>query len=195
MRWGKYTKEDFQMKKFSVKTIVAIGIGAALFFVLASYVAIPTPIPNTKISVQYPVLAVLSMLFGPAAGVLIGLIGHFLTDLAGGWGVWWSWVAGSAFFGLVMGVVGRKIRLNEGEFGIKGAVVFNVAQIITHLISWGLIAPGLDILIYNEPVEKIFLQGAVGSIGNIVSTAIVGTLLCIAYVAARPKKGSLQKED
>lgn len=183
------------MKKFSVKTIVAIGIGAALFFVLASYVAIPTPIPNTKISVQYPVLAVLSMLFGPAAGVLIGLIGHFLTDLAGGWGVWWSWVAGSAFFGLVMGVVGRKIRLNEGEFGIKGAVVFNVAQIITHLISWGLIAPGLDILIYNEPVEKIFLQGAVGSIGNIVSTAIVGTLLCIAYVAARPKKGSLQKED
>ena len=39
------------MKNFSVKTIVAIGIGAALFFVLSSYVAIPTPVPNLKISV------------------------------------------------------------------------------------------------------------------------------------------------
>ena len=30
------------MKKFSVKTIVAIGIGAALFFVLGRFVMIPT---------------------------------------------------------------------------------------------------------------------------------------------------------
>lgn len=183
------------MQKLSVKTTVAIGIGAALFFVLSSYVAIPTPIPNIKFSIQYPVLAVMAMIFGPVAGFLIGLIGHFLTDLASGWGVWWSWVAGSAFFGLALGFLGKAIRLNEGEFGVKRAVIFNVAHVITHLIAWGLIAPGLDILIYNEPAEKIFLQGAAGSVGNILSTAIVGTLLCFAYVAARPKKGALQKED
>lgn len=70
-----------------------------------------------------------------------------------------------------------------------------MSQAIAHLIAWGLIAPALDILIYNEPVEKIFLQGAVGSVSNIVSTAIVGTLLCVAYVAARPKKGSLTKDE
>lgn len=40
------------MKKVSVKTIVAIGIGAALFFVLGRFVAIPSPVPNTSISVQ-----------------------------------------------------------------------------------------------------------------------------------------------
>ena len=45
------------MKKFSVKTIVAIGIGAALFFVLGRFVAIPSPVPNTSISVQYGLLA------------------------------------------------------------------------------------------------------------------------------------------
>ena len=50
------------MKNFSVKTIVAIGIGAALFFVLSTYVAIPTPIPNLKVSVHYPVIAVMAML-------------------------------------------------------------------------------------------------------------------------------------
>lgn len=183
------------MKNFAVKTIVAIGIGAALFFVLSTYIAIPTPIPNLKLSVHYPVIGVMAMLFGPLAGCLMGLIGHFLSDLASGWGVWWSWVAGSAFFGLAMGFVGYKIDLSKGEFGGKGAVIFNVVQIIAHLISWGLIAPGLDILIYNEPVEKIFLQGAVGSVGNILSTAVVGTILCFAYASTRAKKGSLKKED
>lgn len=118
------------MKNFAVKTIVAIGIGAALFFVLSTYIAIPTPIPNLKLSVHYPVIGVMAMLFGPLAGCLMGLI-----------------------------------------------------------------APGLDILIYNEPVEKIFLQGAVGSVGNILSTAVVGTILCFAYASTRAKKGSLKKED
>ena len=104
-------------------------------------------------------------------------------------------MAGSAFFGLAMGFVGYKIDLAKGEFGIKGAVVFNVVQVVAHLISWGLIAPALDILIYNEPTEKIFLQGAVGSVGNIVSTAVVGTILCFAYASTRAKKGSLKAED
>lgn len=30
-----------------VTQVVAIGIGAALFFVLGRFVAIPTPVPNT----------------------------------------------------------------------------------------------------------------------------------------------------
>ena len=32
------------MRKFTVKTIVAIAIGAALFFVLGRFVAIPSPV-------------------------------------------------------------------------------------------------------------------------------------------------------
>lgn len=63
------------MKKFSVKTMVAIGIGAALFFVLGRYVAIPSPVPNTTISVQYGLLAFMAVIYGPVAGALIGLIG------------------------------------------------------------------------------------------------------------------------
>ena len=30
----------------SIKTVVAVGIGAALFFVLGRFVAIPSPVPN-----------------------------------------------------------------------------------------------------------------------------------------------------
>ena len=183
------------MQKLSVKTIVAIGIGAALFFVLGKFAAIPTPIPNVTISLQFPVLAIMALIFGPVAGLLIGLIGHFLIDLVAGWGVWWSWVICSGIFGLLMGLLGKKVRLDEGEFGKKGAIAFNVTQVISHLVAWAVFAPVLDILIYSEPANKVFVQGATSFAANIVTTGIVGTILCYAYVAARPKKGSLKKED
>ena len=86
------------------------------------------------------------------------------------------------------------MKLAEGEFSVKDAIRFNIVQVLGHCISWGLIAPTLDILIYNEPVDKIYLQGLVGGVGNIISTAIVGTLICFINAKAKPKKGSLTKE-
>ena len=182
------------MKKFSVKTIVATGIGAALFFVLGRFVVIPSPVPNTNISIQYGVLAFIAAVYGPLAGLLSGLIGHFFIDFSFGWGVWWSWVIASAFFGFVMGLVTRKLTLEDGQFSKKDAIGFNVGQLIAHVLAWGVIAPALDILIYAEPANKVFLQGAVAGLVNAVTTAVVGTLLMFAYAAAKPKKGSLKKE-
>jgi len=78
------------MKKFGVRSIVATGIGAALFFVLGRFVAIPSGVPNTNIALQYGVLAFIAAVFGPIAGLLSGLIGHFFIDFSFGWGVWWS---------------------------------------------------------------------------------------------------------
>ena len=40
------------MKNSNSKTFVAVGIGAALFFVLGRFVAIPSPVPNTNISLS-----------------------------------------------------------------------------------------------------------------------------------------------
>ncbi len=182
------------MMNKSVKTIVAIGIGAALFFVLGRFVAIPSPVPNTNISLQYGLLAFMAALFGPIAGALIGLIGHALIDFSYGWGIWWSWVIASAVFGILIGLVSLRVKLDDGEFGKKDILNFNIFQIVAHAVAWGLIAPLLDIVMYAEPANKVFLQGLVGGLSNIVTTAIVGTLLCIAYAAARPKKGSLKEE-
>lgn len=183
------------MRKLSVKTIVATGIGAALFFVLGRFVAIPSGVPNTNISIQYGLLAFIAAVFGPIAGVLSGLIGHFLIDFSYGWGVWWSWVIASAFVGAAMGFVTGKLKIDEGEFGTKDIVVFNVSQIAVHLLAWAVIAPILDILMYAEPANKVFLQGLSGAGLNIIATGVVGTLLCMAYAAAIPKKGSLKEEE
>ena len=38
----------------SVKTIVAIGIGAAVFVILGRFIVIPTGFPDTNIETTYP---------------------------------------------------------------------------------------------------------------------------------------------
>ena len=182
------------MKNFSVKTIVATGIGAALFFVLGRFVAIPSGVPNTNISIQYGLLAFIAAVYGPVAGLLSGLIGHFLIDFSYGWGVWWSWVIASSFFGCAIGFLTRKYTLEDGEFSKHDAVGFNVGQAVAHLLAWVLVAPVLDIVMYAEPANKVFIQGLAASCANIVTTAIIGTILCIAYAKTKPQAGSLNKE-
>ena len=179
-------KEEREMKKFSVKTIVAIGIGAALFFVLGRFVSIPSPVPNTTINVQYGLLAFMSVIYGPLAGALMGLIGHALIDFSFGWGIWWSWVIASAVYGLLMGIAGTTRKLHH-EIGKESILPFNICQVISHIFSWGVVAPVLDIVIYREPMEKLFAQGLFAGISNAVTTAIVGTLLCLLMLLPSPR--------
>ena len=183
------------MQKFTVRTVVAIGIGAALFFLLARFASIPV-FANTYISFQYAVLGFFAALFGPIAGLLIGLIGHTLTDLSWGFGLWWSWIIVSTLVGFGFGFILRKVKVAEGEFD-NGKVVakFCIWTAVIHLVGWGVIAPVLDILIYAEPSDKVFVQGLIAGVSNAVTTAIIGSLLLFIYSKTRPKTGSLKKDE
>lgn len=184
------------MKKadLSIKTIVAIGIGAAVYVVLARFASIPTPIPNTSIQTAYAFLALMAVVYGPIAGGLIGLIGHALNDAISYGSVWWSWVVVSMFVGFTIGVLAKKINVEDGEFNKQDIIRFNMSQVIAQVIGWGLIAPVLDILIYAEPASKVFTQGIVAGIANIVTVAVIGTILLSAYAKTRHKSNSLSKE-
>ena len=157
----RYTGGKSYENNNSIKTVVAIGIGAALFFVLGRFVAIPSPVPNTNISLQYAVLGLLAAMYGPVAGGLIGFIGHTLIDLSWGGSPWWSWVITSAFVGVVIGLFAKKLQVQEGDFGKGKVAVFTVANVIAHVVGWVVVAPVLDIVIYAEPANKVFAQGAI----------------------------------
>lgn len=180
--------------KLTVRTIVAIGIGAAVFLILGRFGSIPTAIPNTNVETSYAFLSLMSLIFGPIAGLLIGFIGHTLKDAIFYGSPWFSWVIASSVFGLIVGLASKKINISEGEFGKKQIVMFNAAQIVANAIAWFLVAPTLDIVIYAEPAKKVYLQGLVAGISNIVTVAILGTILAVAYAKTRTKKGSLSKE-
>ena len=186
------------MKKMfhvSTKTIVATGLGAALFAVLFMYVKVPTGIPETDIQTAYGLGSFFAVLFGPIAGGLIAFIGHALSDALQYGSVWWSWVIASGISMFLVGLSYIKIRADEGEFGWKDVLRFNIYQILANVIAWIIVAPVLDIVIYAEPANLVFTQGAVACLWNAVSCGVIGTLLLFAYAKIRPKKGSLSKEQ
>lgn len=182
-------------KIFSIKTIVAIGIGAAVFIILGRFAAIPTGIPNTEIQTAYAFLALMAVIYGPVAGLCIGFIGHTLKDVICYGSPWFSWIIASAVVGVIIGFAWKKLNIEQGDFSTKGIITFNIYQVLANLIAWGIIAPGLDILIYAEPVDKVFIQGLVAGLSNIITVGVIGSILLVAYAKTRTKKGSLKQED
>ncbi|MEG1312256.1 MAG: ECF-type riboflavin transporter substrate-binding protein [Romboutsia sp.] len=181
--------------KFSIKTIVAIGIGAAVFMILGRFGSIPSGIPNTNIETAYAYLALMAILYGPKAGFLIGIIGHGLKDLVFYGMPWFSWVISSAIVGFIIGLVWKKIKINDGKFGTKQIILFNITQVIANVIAWFIVAPTLDIIIYAEPANKVYIQGLIGGISNMLTIGILGTLILIAYSKTKIKSGSLRIEE
>ncbi|MCK4541690.1 MAG: ECF-type riboflavin transporter substrate-binding protein [Spirochaetales bacterium] len=180
--------------KVTTKTIVATGLGAALFMLLFMYVKVPSPIPETSLQTAYGLGAFFAALFGPIAGALIAFIGHALSDAVQYGSPWWSWVIASGVCGAIYGLAYKRTGVKEGNFKGKDILVFNVIQVIGNVVAWVIVAPVLDILIYKEPVNLVFTQGVVAAGMNAVTVAIIGTLLLVAYAATRTKKGSLDKE-
>ena len=183
-----------KMFEFKTKTLVATGLGAALFTLLFMYVKIPTGIPETDIQTAYGIGAFFAALFGPIAGGLIAFIGHALSDSIQYGSVWWSWVIASGISCFLIGLVYPKMKVDEGEFGKKDIITFNIYQVIANVISWVIVAPVLDIVVYAEPVSLVFTQSAVAALSNAVSAGVIGSILLVLYSKTRSKKGSLTKE-
>ncbi len=181
--------------KFGIKEVVAIGIGTALFVALTE-IQIPTPIPNTYLQPRMAIMAFLAAVFGPIVGAAVGLLGHAIGDAMFYGSVWWSWVFPEGVVGLAIGWFAASFAIKESGFNTtKNIVKFNVVQVIGNAIAWILVAPVLDILIYAEPANKVFIQGVWAFVGNILIIGILGTLLCVGYSAIGAKSSSLSKED
>ncbi|MGH2156014.1 ECF transporter S component, partial [Enterococcus faecalis] len=73
-------------------------------------------IPNTNLETSYPFLGLMSVVFGPVAGGLIGLIGHTLKDFTTYGSAWRSWIICSGIIAIILAFAGRKMDLEHGEF-------------------------------------------------------------------------------
>ncbi len=190
-----FLEKFMKTRGLSVKNVVAIGIGSAIYVILARFTSIPTPIPNTNIELVFPFLALLAAIYGAKVGFAVGFIGHALSDFIMYGQTWWSWVLATGIFGLIIGLSRKPLDLKNGIFGFKQIIFFNIVQILANAIAWIAVAPVGDILIYSEPANKVFVQGISATISNGITIMIVGTLLLKAYAGTKIKKGSLQKED
>lgn len=181
--------------KFGIKEVVAIGIGTALFVALTE-VQIPLGfIPNTALQPRAALLAFLAAVFGPIVGGVVGLLGHALGDALFYGSIWWSWVFPEAVFGVAVGLFAKKFAIKDDGFDTKNIVLFNIVQVVANAVAWILVAPVLDIVIYAEPANKVFAQGAWAFLGNIIIAGILGSLIAVGYSKIGGKSSSLSKED
>ncbi len=182
--------------KLGIKEVVALGIGTALFVVLTT-VQIPLFfVPNTALQPRMAILTFFAAIFGPIVGGVIGLLGHALGDALFYGSVWWSWVFPEAVIGIAVGLFAKKFAVKEGGFvNKKNIILFNIVQVVANAVAWIGVAPVLDILIYAEPADKVFIQGIFAFIGNIIVIGILGTILMVAYSKIGVKSSDLKMEE
>lgn len=166
-----------QIFKLDTKTVVTIGIGSALYGTLGLF-GFPIA-PNTFIKPAIALLTIFGALFGPVVGFLVGFIGHTLTDMISGWGIWWGWVLSSAIMGLFMGLV-----FTYKDFSVKNGVADKrhiIYMVITGLVGIVvaiIFAGAFDVIFMGEPFDKIVLQ----VVGAVVANALVYVVLGIPAV-------------
>lgn len=179
----------------STKTIVATGLGAALFWVLFMFVKVPSPVPETSLQLAYGVSAFFAVVFGPIPGFLVAFVGHALSDFMSYGSPWWSWVIASGVSALVIGFAHGKVApaVEEGRFGRKEIITLAIYAVIANIAAWLVVAPVLDIVIYSEPVNTVFLQGITACILDAIIAIVLGSILLKAYASTKTGKGSLSR--
>ena len=183
------------MKKLSVKSVVIIAIGAALYGIGGLPIFGVPIFAETTLKPAMAILAVFAALYGPVVGFLIGFLGHWITDLFAGWGVWMTWVLGSGIVGIVIGLFGKltKDRIEEGVFAVREIVLFIVLAFIGNFVGYS-ISAFLDYVLYAEPASKVIAQQLIISSTNTVLIAIIGSIV-LALIAKRRREGSNLTEE
>ena len=196
----KYNGEDgfrYYVKKielFSTKSVVAIGIGAALYSVLSG-VAIPIG-PNTSFRIAVALLTIFGAIFGPLVGFFVGFVGHALNDMIMWGSVWFSWVFLSAVIGLFGGLIAldKNFSLETGH--VTKIHIFKMyIYAILGMIFAGLAAYVGDVYFYGEPAQKVWIQIALATLTNFVGTVTLGIPIVVGIAARKRKYSNLKIED
>ncbi|MCD7845728.1 MAG: folate family ECF transporter S component [Oscillospiraceae bacterium] len=102
----------------NAKRLVTDGLCAALYVVLASYLSLS--LGPMKLSMDGLPILLGAMLFGPADGAVIALVGNFLSQLLGPYGLSATtvlWMLPPALLGLLTGLYARR---RSGELTPRG---------------------------------------------------------------------------
>jgi energy-coupling factor transport system substrate-specific component len=172
----------------AVKTVVIIAIGAALYG-LGGLISVPV-FANTTIKPAMAILSLFAGMYGPVVGFLVGFLGHWITDMFAGWGVWPTWMLGSGIVGIVIGLFPMltKHSLDTGVFASKQIGLYILLAFIGNFIGYSISAI-LDFLLFAEPLNKVVTQQLIIAFSNTIVIGALGSLLMF-LVAKRNKDNS-----
>lgn len=175
--------------EWNTKTIVAIGIGAALFGVLMVFGSIEV-FTNTKLSTAMIIPVIVGGMFGPVPAMLTLFIGNTIADLIGGWGFWFDWSVGNAVLGFCVGLLPiYGARINDGIFKVNHMIIYAVICVLGNALAFGVITPIMTVLFYGGELTITFLQSLTGGISNSAVLIIAGIPL-LTLLANRNARGT-----
>jgi energy-coupling factor transport system substrate-specific component len=177
----------------NTKAVVTIGIGAALYGVLGMF-GLPIA-PSTYIKPAIALLTIFGALFGPVVGFLVGFIGHALTDIIAGWGIWWGWVLSSGIVGLFMGCVytRKEFSVKHGIMNKSHTIYLAMTGFIGIIISY-IVAGGIDVIFMGEPVDKIVVQVIGAIVANLLVFAVIGIPAVLGFAKLNKKNTNLKTD-
>ncbi len=172
---------DFmQTKKFDAKLICYLALLAAMYVLLGSYLVIRHP--AIEISFKSLPVVVGALLFGPASGALIALLGEFLAQLLA-WGLQPNtilWVVPPVANGFVVGWIASLCWKNGKFLESRGAWCYGAALLgsfatscVTTVSLW------LDSLLYGYYTFALVFGGALLRFGKDIIVAAVITTAAI----------------
>ena len=170
------------------KTILYTVLGIGIMTTLMTLTSITTPIEGVYIQLAYGYLALFAGVAGAIPAAIVGFTGHVLFDLIYTDHLWISWALSTGALGFVFGFAIRRKSLRQGVFSRHDMVRFNVVQAAVNIAIFGLIAPTLDVLFYQQATTIVFTQGWIASIVNLLTVAVFGTITLKLYANYKLKQ-------
>ncbi|MCI9157127.1 MAG: folate family ECF transporter S component [Lawsonibacter sp.] len=183
-------------KRFNIYTICMIALLTAMMVLLKRTIAIETPYFKFNFA-SLPIMLA-AMLFGPVEGMVVGLLGEFIAQITGPYGLAPTtvlYVAPAAIRGVVVGLgavwcrrTGKRIESRPVAcyaICVAGAVFTTLGNTVS---IW------LESVMYHTEfmVHVPFLPGrfATG-----IATAVIVTTVCIPLVHALRRSGVVKYTD
>ena len=177
-------------KRFNIYTICMIALLTAMVVLLKRTLAIETP--YIKINFAPLPIMLAAMLFGPVEGMVVGLLGEFIAQITGPYGLAPTtvlYVAPAAIRGVVVGLgavgcrrTGRGIERRPVvcyAVGIAGAVLTTVGNTVS---IW------LESVMYHTEF-MVHIPFLPARFANGIITALAVTTVCIPLVHALRRSG------
>ena len=179
---------------WTTKSIVTMGLGAALYGVLMVYGAVPI-FTNTNLSFAMIVPVFVGGLFGPLPAMITCGVGNVIADLIGGWGMWFDWSIGNAVMGLFVGMLplyGADIA--NGVFKVKHAVIYAILCVVGNMLAFGVVTPIFSTTLYGQDLNITLMQAVFATAGNTLVLVVAGIPILILLSKRAASKMNLKKE-
>ena len=183
-------------KRFNIYTICMIALLTAMVVLLKRTLAIETP--YIKINFAPLPIMLAAMLFGPVEGMVVGLLGEFIAQITGPYGLAPTtvlYVAPAAIRGVVVGLGAVGCRRTGRRMESRPVTCYAVCIAGAVLTTLGnTVSIWLESVMYHTEF-MVHIPFLPGRFATGIATAVIMTTVCIPLVHALRRSGVVKYAD